>query len=148
MSSELSPPPSPRSASTTRSSTSSPTDPSTAPSSPGPLVSGLDAPNPLELDTAGLATLRAGMSLVNLKSVSDSEITTLTEATPVPAHPIPPALYPRATAPSGPPTRAAYNRPPGQAAGKGLRLGVRGGPMGGELKIPPSIQAKMAAVRP
>jgi len=61
----------------------------------------------------------------------------------------PPPLYPRASAPpasSGAPLR----RPPAPGAGGALKAGVRGAVPGsaGPLKMPPSLAAKMAAVRP
>lgn len=110
-------------------------------------------------DESGLATLRAGVALVNLnaKSHSETEIVAALStgfdrtAASASATPHPPPLFPRQTAPAGvptlAPTKSGYTRPTGQVPGKGLRMGVRGGLMGtGELKIPPSIQAKMAAV--
>ena len=109
-------------------------------------------------DDNGLSTLRAGVALVNLnaKSHSETEIvaalsTAVDRTESASAIPHPPPLFPRATAPAGvptlAPTKSGYTRPSGQVPGKGLRMGVRGGLMGtGELKIPPSIQAKMAAV--
>lgn len=57
---------------------------------------------------------------------------------------VPPPLFPRATSPAAVPLTASARQ--GMRSSSGLRTGVRGGSTTGELKIPPSIQAKMAAV--
>lgn len=61
---------------------------------------------------------------------------------------LPPPLYPRASAPTGlsQASGATVGRQNSARSSSGLRSGVRGS-MTGDLKIPPSIQAKMAAVR-
>lgn len=139
------------------------------PSSPNPIQLSSQSNNSLEGD--GLASLKSGMSLLDLRTKSDGAISTISspdlnselisDSTIIPPLSISsesnvdsapsrvpaPPLYPRATAPAAIPTTAAVTRFARPPPGKGLRMGVRGGPMGtGELKIPPSIQAKMAAV--
>lgn len=61
----------------------------------------------------------------------------------------PPALSPRASAPAAVGPGSAPRKPPtvgGAGSANALRQGVRG-PGGGPLKMPPSLAAKMAAVR-
>ncbi|SCV72030.1 BQ2448_4724 [Microbotryum intermedium] len=61
---------------------------------------------------------------------------------------VPPPLFPRATAPANLPPSAATRKPAIGPASSGLKAGVRGAPIGvgGSMKIPPSLAAKMAAV--
>lgn len=121
------------------------------------------------LDLTAMDTLQRGMneaSLTSASEVSHDGGTAAPAAPPValpppsvPMHlpsapvvptlgtlaPAPPPLYPRTSAPTG----SLSVRRPGPGVG-GLRAGVGGGLRGqvqvGGMKIPPSLQAKMAAV--
>ncbi|KAK4700138.1 mitogen-activated protein kinase kinase, partial [Phenoliferia sp. Uapishka_3] len=81
-------------------------------------------------------------SLASLSLASEPAIPTLSSTDAI--SPPPPPLIPRQTAPP------IARRPPGPGVGVGnLRAGVRGvpgAPGGGGMKIPPSLQAKMAAM--
>ncbi|SGY93363.1 BQ5605_C037g11586 [Microbotryum silenes-dioicae] len=74
--------------------------------------------------------------------------TTSPGAAPRPGGGVPPPLFPRATAPASLPPSAATRKAPLGPASSGLKAGVRGAPIGvgGAMKIPPSLAAKMAAM--
>ncbi|KAI5474754.1 mitogen-activated protein kinase kinase [Pseudohyphozyma bogoriensis] len=103
-------------------------------------------------EAPGMKTLVPGMSVLDIQanhpaldpaapaSASAPPTPAPTLAQPTPA-PVPPPLFPRPTAPV-----IAPRRPVGP--GGGVKAGVRGLPaQAGGVRVPPSLQAKLAAVR-